>query len=75
MQFGVKMRAPGECVGLGEGGGRHDVKRFAEVGRVFAEVHERAVEREVGFVLGQRDGRGLAREGGRCSLQSSNVGG
>ena len=50
MELRVEMRAPGECVGSREGRRGHDMEGFAEVGRVLAEVHERAVQREIRFL-------------------------
>ena len=50
VQFRVQVGSPGKGIGLGEGRRSHDVEGFAEVGRVFVKVHQRAVERKVGFV-------------------------
>ena len=65
-EFKVEHGAPVCGTRTGRGGSRHDVKGLAEVGRVFVKVHQRAVERQVGFVCMQRmDGWVEGREQNR----------
>ena len=68
-EFEVEKCAPVGGPWTGRGGGRHDVECFAEVGRVFVKVHQRAVQRQVRFVYTVKRrldwvGRGAGTRGG-----------